>query len=286
MIKSHARSSPVRLINFTSGVFILFLISSLIFSGLLSTTFVGVSAQSDNNSLQSSIDDRIDNAKKMRQVPGEKVPGQYIVVLKDSTIPSVSVRASADEARNQGAFVRHVYEHAISGFAINIPNDRVLGAILNNPRVDYVQPDVIVHAFVQTLPTGIDRADGDLSSTKSGDGSGAVNIDIAIMDTGIDLDHPDLNVYREETFVSGTTTADDDDGHGTLVAGVAAAKDDSNGVVGMAPGARLWAIKVLDNNGDGFNSDIIAGVDFIINTSTNFRSQPFINQPLPISNLG
>ena len=113
------------------------------------------------------------------------------------------------------------------------------------------------------MPTGIDRADGDLSSTKSGDGSGAVNIDIAIMDTGIDLDHPDLNVYREETFVSGTTTADDDDGHGTMVAGVAAAKDDSNGVVGMAPGARLWAIKVLDSNGDGFNSDIIAGVDFI-----------------------
>ena len=113
------------------------------------------------------------------------------------------------------------------------------------------------------MPTGIDRADGDLSSTKSGDGSGAVNTDIAILDTGIDLDHPDLNVYREETFVSGTTTADDDDGHGTMVAGVAAAKDDSNGVVGMAPGARLWAIKVLDSNGDGFNSDIIAGVDFI-----------------------
>ena len=79
MIKPHVRISPVRLRNFTSGVFILFLISSLIFSGLLSTTFVGVSAQSDNNSLQSSIDDRIDNAKKLRQVPGEKVPGQYIV---------------------------------------------------------------------------------------------------------------------------------------------------------------------------------------------------------------
>ena len=263
MIKPHACGSPVRLRNFASGVFILFLISSLTFSGLLSTTFVGVSAQSDNNSLQSSIDDRIDNAKKLRQVAGERIPNHYIVVLKDNIVPSISVLPQAEEARNQGAELRHVYENAIRGYAIRIPSQDVLDSILSNPAVDYVQPDVRVHAFVQTLPSGIDRADGDLSSTRSGDGSGAVNIDIAIMDTGIDLDHPDLNVYREETFVSGTTTADDDDGHGTMVAGVAAAKDDSNGVVGMAPGARLWAIKVLDGNGDGFNSDIIAGVDFI-----------------------
>jgi hypothetical protein len=73
MIKLHACSSPARLKNFTSGVFILFLISSLIFSGLLSTNFVGVSAQIDNNSLKSSTDDRanrtLENAKKLRQVP-------------------------------------------------------------------------------------------------------------------------------------------------------------------------------------------------------------------------
>ena len=93
MIKPHAWSSPARLRKFTSGVFILFLISSLIFSGLSSTNFVGVSAQTDNNSLQSSTDDRanqtLDNAKKLRQVPGEKVPNQYIVVLKDTAHCSV-----------------------------------------------------------------------------------------------------------------------------------------------------------------------------------------------------
>jgi subtilisin len=267
MIKPHACSSPARLRNFTSGVFILFLISSLIFSGLSSTTFVGVSAQTDNNSLQSSTDDRanqtLDNAKKLRQVPGEKVPNQYIVVLKDTTAPSASVRASADEARNQGALVRHVYEHVLRGFAITIPNDRVLNAILNNPRVDYVQPDLKLKAFIQTIPTGIDRTDGDLSPTKSGDGTGSVDADIAILDTGIDLTHPDLNVFKQITFVSGTSTGNDDDGHGTHVAGIAAAKDNTDGVVGMAPGARLWAVKVLDSNGDGFDSDIIAGIDYI-----------------------
>src|SRR6476619_1209937 len=209
MIKPHAWSTPGKLRNFMSSVFILFF------------------------------------------------------VLKDSTAQSASVRASADEARSQGALVRHVYEHAIRGFAIIIPNDRVMKAILNNPRVDYVQPDLKLKAFIQTIPTGIDRTDADLSSARSGDGTGSVDADIAILDTGIDLTHPDLNVFKQITFVPGTSTGNDDDGHGTHLAGIAAAKDNTEGVVGMAPGARLWAVKVLDSHGDGSDSDIIAGIDYI-----------------------
>lgn len=129
--------------------------------------------------------------------------------------------------------------------------------------MDYVEPDIKVRAFLQSLPTGIDRVDADLSSTKSGDGNGAVNADIGILDTGIDLSHPDLNIYRQVTFVSGTISGNDDNGHGTAVAGIAAAKDNSDGVVGIAPGARLWSIKVLDSSGNGFISDIIEGVDYV-----------------------
>jgi subtilisin len=70
----------------------------------------------------------------------------------------------------------------------------VLEEIMKIPEVDYVQPDVKVKAFVQSLPTGINRVYGDLSPTKSGDGKGVVNVDIGIVDTGIDLNHPDLNV--------------------------------------------------------------------------------------------
>ena len=93
-----------------------------------------------------------------------------------------------------------------------------------NPSVDYVQPDVKVKAFSQTLPTGVNRVDGDLSATKSGDGTGSVDVDIAVLDTGIDLGHPDLNVYKDTTFVSGTSTGNDDMGHGTSVAGIAKPK--------------------------------------------------------------
>ncbi|MGB7696193.1 MAG: S8 family serine peptidase [Nitrososphaeraceae archaeon] len=201
-------------------------------------------------------------AKKYRDATGEKVPNQYIVVLKDDDILS-STNSPAVEAMKQGAGLRHIFDHSLHGFAMKVPNDKVLQAVMKIPEVDYVQPDVKVRAFAQILPTGIDRADGDLSSTKSGDGSGVVDADIGIMDTGIDLNHPDLNVFRHVSFVSGTSSGNDDNGHGTAVAGVAAAKDNSQGVVGIAPGARLWAIKVLDSNGIGFMSDLIEGIDYV-----------------------
>ena len=96
------------------------------------------------------------------------------------------------------------------------------------------------------MPTGVDRVDREISSTVSGNRIGAVDADIAIIDTGIDLTHPDLNVYRDTSFVDGTNSGNDDEGHGTHVAGIGRAKDNNEGVVGIAPGARLWAVKVLN----------------------------------------
>ena len=256
-----------------ASAFVFLLFSYFVFSGSFSTIFLNALAQSadDNKALQSKIDDRItlslENAKKLRQAAGERIPNHYIVVLKDGSVTSNEVPSLADEARTQGAVLRHLYEHSIRGFAIKIPNEKALEAILRNPSVDYVQPDVKVKAFSQTLPTGVNRVDGDLSATKSNDGTGSVDIDIAVLDTGIDLGHPDLNVYKHTTFVSGTSSGNDDMGHGTSVAGITAAKDDSQGVVGMAPGARLWAVKVLDKNGEGFISDIIAGIEYVIDNA-------------------
>jgi subtilisin len=131
----------------------------------------------------------------------------------------------------------------------------------------------------QIVPTGVKRVLQPSSSSLSQAGSAInygtinngkddINVDIAILDTGIDLDHPDLNIYNEVTFVSGTSTADDDNGHGTHVAGIAAAKNNGFGTVGMAPGARLWAVKVLNSQGIGLLSDIIKGIDYVAEHAT------------------
>jgi subtilisin len=192
---------------------------------------------------------------------GDEIPNQYIVVLKNRLPSPPAIEAL--EARNIGADVRHVYNSVLRGFSIKVPNEVVLQEIQRDPNVAYIEQDMEVQAFPQLLPRGVDRVDGDLSSTISGNGAGRVNADIAILDTGIQLSHPDLNVYRQKTFVSGTSSANDDNGHGTHVAGIAAAKDNSRGVVGVAPGARLWAVKVLGSSGSGSISTIIKGIDYV-----------------------
>jgi subtilisin family serine protease len=108
----------------------------------------------------------------------------------------------------------------------------------------------------QQVPWGIDRVDAPLT------GNVGAGIKAAVIDTGIDRDHPDLvaNYAGGATFVAGTTTPEDDNGHGSHVAGTIAGVDNAVGVVGVAPGASLYAVKVLDRRGYGFWSDIAAGV--------------------------
>jgi subtilisin family serine protease len=103
-----------------------------------------------------------------------------------------------------------------------------------------------------------------LRPTNQTGGNTTSNVDLAILDTGISLNHPDLNVYRNISFVDGIPSGNDPIGHGSHVAGIAAAKDNSIGVVGVVPGARLWAIKVCDNSGECKISDQIKGIEYAI----------------------
>jgi subtilisin family serine protease len=112
------------------------------------------------------------------------------------------------------------------------------------------------------------------------------DVDIAIIDTGISLTHQDLNVYKNVTFVNGTVSGDDDMGHGSHVAGVAA-KDNDVGIIGIAPGARLWAIKVCDESGECDVLDQIKGLEYaiqhayeieVINLSLENPNSPSLNK--------
>lgn len=199
---------------------------------------------------------------------GDIVPDHYIVQLAPSVSANAKVSAvAADLSRAYGLRVSLVYDVAITGFAARIPASR-LERLMADPRVLSVEPDRVVTIQAQTLPTGIDRIDGELSSTISGNGSGAVNVDVAVLDTGIQTNHPDLNVVGGKNCSTGNSYADGH-GHGTHVSGTIAAKDDGNGVVGVAPGARLWAVRVLNNQGSGTTSTIICGINWVTaNAST------------------
>jgi subtilisin len=152
--------------------------------------------------------------------------GRYIVVLNDSV--SVPGEMAAEHARTTGARVRRVYRSALKGYSATLSADR-LAALRADPRVAYVAVDRPVHTSGQVLPTGIDRVDAEKSSARSGDGRGAVDVDVAVLDTGIDTDHPDLNVAGGINCVGGSSF-DDDHLHGTHVAGTVGAKTTMSGL--------------------------------------------------------
>ena len=198
------------------------------------------------------------------------IPNQYIIYLQDNKEESNSidpVEFYNSELKDTGTELLYVYYDVVKGLAIKIPNEKVLEQLKNNPLVSYMGNDRKISAFIDThtenqiVPASVDRVEDGESLNNIN--PNFVDADIAILDTGIDLDHPDLNVFHERSFIPGTINADDDHGHGTHLAGVAAAKDNSFGMVGIAPGARLWAIKVLESSGMGEISTLIKGLDYI-----------------------
>ena len=191
---------------------------------------------------------------------GSAGSGRYIVVLKGGT--SAPGEVASSQARRYGASVGFVYSHALKGYSATIPQDK-LSDVRRDPQVAYVVPDSPVTATAQTLPWGVDRVDADLSSTKAGDGTGAVsNVHPYVIDTGIDAGHPDLNVSGGNVNFAGGKNSDCN-GHGTHVAGTIAARDNSIDVVGVAPGAPLTGVKVLGCSGSGSTSGVIKGIDWV-----------------------
>jgi subtilisin family serine protease len=91
-----------------------------------------------------------------------------------------------------------------------------------------------------------------------------VDVDVAVIDTGVDLDHPDLNVYTAGAKNCSTgRSADDGNGHGTHVSGTIGALDNDLGVVGVAPGARIWPVRVLNRSGSGSTASVVCGIDYV-----------------------
>jgi subtilisin family serine protease len=195
--------------------------------------------------------------------------GRYIVVLDAG---SDARAVAARHAERLGVVPGHIYSSALDGYAARMPA-AVADRLADDPQVAYVQPDRKVTADAQTTPTGIDRADAELSPTAAIDGADQrVDVDVAVIDTGVDLDHPDLNVHRAGAKNCALAlSADDDNGHGSHVSGTIGALDNGTGVVGMAPGARIWPVKVLNAAGVGFTSDIVCGIDYVTSNAASIE---------------
>ncbi|HEX8065864.1 MAG TPA: S8 family serine peptidase [Thermoleophilaceae bacterium] len=203
------------------------------------------------------------------------VPGQYVVVLKSGADANAVV---ADHKRQANAAVIHVYGRALKGYAAKL-STAGLERVRADSRVDYVVQDraeSMITALAkppppppaQTLPTGVDRIDADLSSALAGNRSGTVDADVAVYDTGVQTNHPDLTVAGGVNCLgakssSNDGTIGDQNGHGTHVAGIVAAKDDSIGVVGVAPGARVWSVRVGDSAAISTTSGQLCGIDWL-----------------------
>jgi subtilisin family serine protease len=215
--------------------------------------------------------------------------GHYIVVLKQGAInarigPMVdySQRTAAIKlaispillkAKIREEVVEHVYSSTVFGFSAPLDETK-LEWLRKDPEVAYIEQDRIITLAPpwergeqdpggkQDIPYGITRVGGAVVGNNFGE-------NVAwIIDTGIDLDHPDLNVDDSRGFNAfskgrDAKSLDDGNGHGTHVAGTVAAIDNDFGVVGVAAGATVIPVKVLDSRGSGSYSGVIAGVDHI-----------------------
>lgn len=221
---------------------------------------------------------------------GDIIPGKYIVRLAESVIPDHKFKTDMNyeqrsevvrnvseailkEVSNEDLRIERAYNKAIIGFVASLSSEAV-NNLKNDPRVISIEQDrVIILApppgkgpggggggtAGQVTPWGISRVNG--GGTYSGNGVAW------IIDTGIDLDHPDLNVdaSRGASFLSGKSAGvmNDENGHGTHVAGTVAAIDNEIGVIGVAPGATVIPVRVLDRRGSGTWSGVLAGIDFV-----------------------
>jgi len=188
--------------------------------------------------------------------------GRWIVVYKNGTNVATT---SARLAKTSGFTVERTFKSAFRGLTAKL-SPRQVRSVRRDPAVASVVPDqrIELTGTTQLIPTGIDRISGRLSVAANIDGvDERVDADVAVVDTGI-ATVADLNVAGG--YNCSTTNRSlwrDIQGHGTHVAGTVGAIDNGLGVVGVAPGVRLWAVKILDDSGSGLLSWYVCGLDWI-----------------------
>jgi len=251
--------------------------------------FALVSCQTD------SSDDVQAEVENVTFSESQAISGSYIVVYNSTTgrIPNLAKVKSVSEYRGQMSNLKATflnefksidikdenitatYGHALKGFTANLSDEQV-AALRKNPRVKSIEQDITIQISpYKGKPGGGGGGTSDpqvtpYGTTRVGGGTTTSSNTAWIIDSGIDLDHPDLNVdvARSTSFLR-RGGPDDENGHGTHVAGTIAAIDNNIGSLGVSPGSTVVAVRVLDRRGSGSTSGVIAGVDYVAANGVN-----------------
>ena len=249
--------------------------------GIIFMTLLGCSKTSVKQSLVNEDEEICVQNRTVND--GDTVTGQYIVAYN---IGTTSGRLSARQLSTLSVSIlqrqnikadalMQTYEGEPGGFVAKL-NLTQLARLQQDPSIRMIEPDRVIalgKCFTVVAPWLITW---NITNTGYGNGIGKL---AWVIDTGIDFNHPDLevDVARSRSFIPGESSAADENGHGTHVAGTIGAKNNSIGVLGVASGATLVSLRVLDKKGEGLLSYIIAALGYV---SVNGKAGDAVNLSL------
>ena len=276
---------------------------------VLLAAFVGVLIGCQTDPVDDSNIQEVEQMPAFTKMQSTPIEGQFIVTLKNGTFSKMSGKGIANYNRARAAFktqaiekfkgvnlkkddIMETYGFAIEGFSAKLSASQV-EALKQDPNVVSVEQDYyVVQSFpvIQGKPPGVGNGGGNgggedpqetpYGITRVGAGQTYTGSKTAwIIDSGIDLDHPDLNVdaARSISYDTKDSNPNDDHGHGTHVAGTVAAIDNTTGVVGVAAGTQVVAVRVVNRRGGGAASWCVSGVDYV---AANAQSGDVANMSL------
>lgn len=207
----------------------------------------------------------VDCVTRTSSFHGQEVEGQYIVSFTKGSLTSgrssIAARTLEESSISESQIKDVVEGELVSNYVLNISNEQA-SALRGSANVIAVEPDRYLSIKACFAVLEPDLVTWNVEKVGYADGTTKT---AWILDTGIDLDHPDLNVdrTRSKSFNEGETSAEDNNGHGTHIAGIIGAINNSIGTLGVASGATIVGLKILDENGEGLLSVALKAIAYV-----------------------